>query len=144
MMMPNRNSIVRNATKGSTAPGRPGGIFLGICKRTAGGVYVEIPGLAAGALFGPCKVVGQYPLVGSSVLCSFLENRNDEVIVLGKQVGTNILQNAGTPVADTDATTKKYVDDLIAALQTQITSLNTQLTTLRNRYNAHTGHPPPP
>ncbi|NBR35788.1 MAG: hypothetical protein EBT80_00095 [Chitinophagales bacterium] len=141
----NRTGQRTNQTKGSSAPGRPGGVFLGVCTRTAGGVYVKIPTLTKGSNvnFGPCKVVGLYPPVGSYVLCTFLENKNDEVVILGKVVGTNVLQNTGTPVTDTDATTKKYVDDAIALLQAQITNLQTQVTTLRNRYNSHTTHPPP-
>lgn len=146
MINSDRQGQRTNQKKGSSAPGRPGGVFLGVCTKIAGGVYVKIPKLTGGKAinFGPCKVVGLYPPVGSYVLCTFVEDRNDEIVVLGKIVGTNVLQNTGTPVADTDATTKKYVDDLIASLQTQINGLQTQVTTLRNRYNAHTGHPPPP
>jgi hypothetical protein len=71
-----------------------------------------------------------------------MEDRNEEIVVLGKIVSTNVLQNTGTPTIDTDAATKKYVDDLIHLLQTQINGLQTQVTNLRNTYNTHIAHPP--
>jgi|GEM_PF-3088595 len=135
-----------NPQKGSSAPGRPTGVFIGKVTRTSGGVYVSIPSLTGGLTninFGPCKVVGLYPTVGSAVLCTFLENRNDDVVILGKIIATNILQNTGTPVVATDATTKQYVDEKVTILQTQINSLQTALTALTNRYNSHVAHPPP-
>lgn len=135
----------RNPTKGSTAPGRAGGIFVGIITKVDGGVYVAIPSLNPDpkAEFGPCKVIGQYPIKDQQVLCSFLENRTEEIVVLGKQLSSNVLTNVGTPTSDNHAATKKYVDDLIAVLQGQINTINAALTALTNRYNSHSAHPPP-
>jgi len=135
-----------NPLKGSSASGRPTGVFVGKVTRTSGGVYVSIPSLTGQITtinFGPCKVVGLYPAVGNAVLCTFLENRNDDVVVLGKIIATNVLQNTGTPVVETDATTKEYVDSKVTILQNQINSLSTALTALTNRYNSHVAHPPP-
>lgn len=135
----------RNPTKGSTASGRAGGIFVGIITRVEGGVYVAIPSLNPdpNAVFGPCKVIGQYPIKDQQVLCSFLENRTEEVVILGKQLSSNVLTNVGTPTSDNHAATKKYVDDLITVLQGQINTINAALTALTNRYNSHSAHPPP-
>lgn len=135
----------KNPTKGSTAPGRVGGIFVGKVVRIDGGVYVSIAGINSDekVSFGPCRVIGQYPVLQQQVLCSFLENRTEEIVILGKELTSNVLTNVGTPTSDNHAATKKYVDDLISTLQGQINTLNTALTALTTRYNSHTGHPPP-
>ena len=133
----------KNLAKGSSSPRSVGGIFVGIVDRISGGVYVKIPGINNTGVFGPCKIIGQFPAPGQQVLCSFLENRNEEIVILGKQLASNVLTNVGTPTSDDHATTKKYVDDLVSLLQIQINTLNTALTALTARYNAHTNHPPP-
>lgn len=132
-----RTGKVTNATKGSSSGVQPGGLFIGVCKRlSAQGPYVSIPNLSPGSVFGPCKVSGLYPIVGSLVICMFLENRLEEVVILGRLITSNVINSTGEPVVATDAATKNYVDSQITALQAQITAL-------RTRYNVHVAHPPP-
>ncbi len=85
-----------------------GGIYIGTITSTTNGVFVEIPKVAPGQAFGPCVVaagafnldltkqnvsgtmvvtdvkieLGQ-PQVGKKVICMFLDNKMDEVIVVG-------------------------------------------------------------
>lgn len=144
-MNDNGQGQTKNIQKGSSAPGSVGGVFVGECVRTAGGVFIRIPTITKGEKvnFGPCKVVGLYPVVGDRVLCTFLENRNDDIVVLGKIIKSNVLTNTGTPVSAGDATTKAYVDGVAIILQNQINTLTTALAALTSRYNSHAGHPPP-
>lgn len=85
-----------------------GGIYIGTVTSTTNGVFVEIPKVAPGQSFGPCVVsAGAFainqtkqtvdgvqvvtnvslslnkPSVGSKVICMFLDNKMDEVIVVG-------------------------------------------------------------
>lgn len=144
-MNDNSQGIRKNQQKASSAPGAVSGVFIGNCVRISGGVYITIPTATKGEkiIFGPCKTVGLYPAVGDRVLCTFLENRNDEVVVLGKVIQSNVLTNTGTPTVATHATTKEYVDSKAIVLQNQINTLTTALTALTNRYNSHIAHPPP-
>ena len=66
----------------------------------------------------------------------FLEDRLEEVVVLGRLITSNVINSTGDPLVATDAATKNYVDGQIADLQAQITAL-------RTRYNVHVAHPPP-
>ena len=132
-----RTGKVTNATKGSSSGSQPGGLYIGVCKRlSANGPYISIPNLSPGAVFGPCKVSGLYPIVGSLVVCMFLEDRLDEVVILGRLIASNVINSTGEPVVPTDVATKNYVDSQIISLQAQITAL-------RTRYNSHVAHPPP-
>lgn len=132
-----RTGKVTNATKGSSSGSQPGGLYIGVCKRlSAQGPYISIPNLSPGAVFGPCKVSGLYPFPGSLVVCMFLEDRLDEVVILGRLIASNVINSTGEPVVPTDVATKNYVDSQIVALQAQITAL-------RTRYNSHVAHPPP-
>ena len=137
MQNPRRTGKITNATKGSFSGVQPGGLYIGVCKRlSAQGPYISIPNLSPGSVFGPCKVSGLYPVAGSLVVCMFLEDRLEEVVVLGRLITSNVINSTGDPLVATDAATKNYVDGQIADLQAQITAL-------RTRYNVHVAHPPP-
>jgi len=84
-----------------------GGLHLGTVTKVDDGIYVEIPKIAANFSFGPCLIVDNWgggPVlevegsitpatislasenifeVGSKVLCGFLNNGLDEIIILG-------------------------------------------------------------
>lgn len=105
-----RNYISPNKT--SSVPKEGGGTYVGTVTSVSGNfVYVEIPLVAPGQSFGPClcnstpdieltketittgsgdvEVVTDVtlsfgtPSVGSKVFCSFVDNRLEEVVVLG-------------------------------------------------------------
>lgn len=139
------SGVQKNLSKGSTTSNKPGGVFIGICKRITGGVFVSIPNATNNKeiLFGPCKVSGLFPFVGQQLLCTFLENRTSDVVILGKLTSSNVLSNTGTPVEPNDATTKQYVDNQIINLQNQINSLNALYAALSTSFISHTNHPQP-
>lgn len=85
-----------------------GGTYVGTVTSITNGVFVEIPKVAPGQSFGPCVVAAglftinqtkqvheglevvtnvslslNSPAVGSKVICMFLDNKLDEVIVVG-------------------------------------------------------------
>jgi len=89
-----------------------GGVYIGTVTSTTNGLFVEIPKVAPGQSFGPCVVAAgafaitqtkqtvstpsgtvqavtnvslslNKPAVGSKVICMFLDNKMDEVIVVG-------------------------------------------------------------
>lgn len=85
-----------------------GGTYIGKVTSITNGVFVEIPKVAPGQSFGPCVIAaGAFnlditkqnvsgtmvvtdveielgsPQVGSKVICMFLDNKMDEVIVVG-------------------------------------------------------------
>ena len=89
-----------------------GGTYVGTVTSTTNGVFVEIPKVAPGQSFGPCVVAAgafainqtkqtvsgvqvvtnvslslNKPTVGSKVICMFLDNKMDEVIVVGSVSG---------------------------------------------------------
>jgi hypothetical protein len=83
------------------------GLYVGIVRKVEGKrVWVELPAVSPGFAFGPCLVVAgvvsysattaitsdstpvvteinQVPGVGRNVLCAFINNSLDEVVVLG-------------------------------------------------------------
>jgi hypothetical protein len=81
------------------------------------GVFVQIPSVAPQTTFGPCAVFTTYPVLGQRVLCSFLDNRFDEVVILGRKTESKIIKDVDTPVQAKDATNKAYVDSVIASLK---------------------------
>lgn len=68
------------------------GVYIGeVVRSDSDGVFVKVPQLALDAAFGPCPVMsessatvaGTAPAAGTRVVCSFLENKFDELIILG-------------------------------------------------------------
>jgi hypothetical protein len=129
-----------SSLKASSRRPQPGGLSLGQVTRDTGGIFVEVPQVAPGQTFGPCAVFGPYPKTGDTVLCAFLDNKFDEIVVLGKASTSKVLKDVATPVENTDASNKLYVDNEIASTETytdnQIASLlsyvNGQLATKAN------------
>jgi hypothetical protein len=72
------------------------GIYVGNVTRideASQRIYVEIPRYVAGFEFGPLNVAcPDLPAVGDSVACSFLENKQEDVMVLG------VIKNASSDV----------------------------------------------
>lgn len=66
---------------------RPNGVYLGTVKRVDavhGTLWVEIERLSRGHEFGPLlSCLDTTPSVGDRVVCSFLEGRTDDLIVIG-------------------------------------------------------------
>jgi hypothetical protein len=105
-----------SSLKASSRRPQPGGLSLGKVTRDTGGIFVEVPKVAPGQTFGPCVVFGPYPKDGDTVLCAFLDNKFDEVVVLGKATNSKVLKDVATPVASTDGSNKLYVDNEISSL----------------------------
>lgn len=94
-------------SKTSSVPLQTNSLYIGIVKRVDGKqVWVEIPTISPGFAFGPCLVaagvaayssttaitsdsspvvtsIDQVPAVGRNVVCAFINNSLDEVVVLG-------------------------------------------------------------
>lgn len=90
--------------KSASVPQQGGGLYVGTVSSVgANGLFVNIPGVASGFPFGPCPSIKnvnseqialtgnaqtieafQEYAVGDSVLCAFLENKLDQVVVIGK------------------------------------------------------------
>ena len=115
-----------NPLKGSAAKHTPAGLYIGKVVRVVGGIYISIPALAPGTTFGPCKTFGVYPTLDQVVLCGFLDSKFNEPVVVGKLTESKVLKDVDTPVENTDASNKLYVDNQIASL---LSYVNAQLAT---------------
>jgi hypothetical protein len=109
-----------NSIKASSRKPQPGGLYRGTVTGVTNGIFVEVPTVAPGQTFGPCTVFGPYPKAGDIVLCAFLDNRFDELVVLGKETKSKVLKDVDTPTANTDASNKLYVDTEISELRAYI------------------------
>ena len=118
-----------NSTKASSRKPQPGGLYKGIVTRVAGGIFVDVPKVAPGQPFGPCMVFGPYPILGDNVLCAFLDNKFDELVILGRETKSKVLKDVDTPTANTDASNKLYVDNEVSDL---LSYVNAQLATKAN------------
>jgi hypothetical protein len=118
-----------NSTKASSRKPQPGGLYKGIVVRVAGGIFVDVPKVAPGQTFGPCMVFGPYPILGDNVLCAFLDNKFDELVILGRETTSKVLKDVDTPTANTDASNKLYVDNEVSDL---LSYVNAQLATKAN------------
>ena len=98
------NIIVPSKTVNTPFTGQ--GIYIGIVRQVADKqVYVEVPLISPGFIFGPCLVVSNKvttsttsssgyltsvtvsnaaPSVGEKVVCAFLNGERSEIIVLGR------------------------------------------------------------
>lgn len=85
-MIPDPQARFTKAGKGSSVKPIRNGHYIGKVSRTSGGIFVKIPKIAPGVTFGPCKKFFTESLaVGDNVLCTFLDNKFDEVVLVGKQ-----------------------------------------------------------
>lgn len=109
-----------SSTKASSRKPQPGGLYKGTVTRVADGIFVSVPKVAPGQIFGPCMVFGPYPVLGDNVLCAFLDNRFDELVILGRETTSKVLKDVDTPTANTDASNKLYVDTEISELRAYI------------------------
>jgi hypothetical protein len=105
-----------NPLKGSSTKAGGPGFYLGKVVRVTGGIFVTIPAVAAGSTFGPCKTFCAHPILGQTVLCGFLDNKFNEVVILGKESTSKVIKDVDTPTANTDASNKLYVDNQISTL----------------------------
>lgn len=129
-----------NPLNGSATKHAPAGLYLGKVVRVVGGIYISIPALAPGSTFGPCKTFGVYPVLNQVIVCGFLDSKFNEPVVIGKITESKVIKDVDTPVENTDASNKLYVDTEIASSKTytdgQIASLlsyvNAQLATKAN------------
>jgi hypothetical protein len=91
-------------SKTASNPMSNNGLFLGTVKKIEddGGVFVEIPYILAGFSFGPASVANyEYtPAIDDRVVCGFINNALDEVIVLGKVAFGTMDTAFGTPKPD--------------------------------------------
>jgi hypothetical protein len=79
------------------------GVYVGNVTRTdeaSQQIYVEIPRYVVGFEFGPLNVAcSDLPVVGDSVACLFLENKQEDVMILG------VIKNADSDVTVTPVVT---------------------------------------
>ena len=93
--------------KGSSTSLQYGGVYVGRVVRVDGAYcYVELPRLSPGSIFGPCLTISStYPFmpeIEDIVICAFMENNWDQVVILGKTMRDADLINyddidGGTP-----------------------------------------------
>lgn len=120
-MLYDPSSRFSNPKKASSRKPTPGGLYLGTVVRvSAQGVFVNVPKVAAQTVFGPCTVFCTYPIAGQKVLCGFLDNRFEEVVILGRETTSKIIKEVETPSATTDAANKSYVDSVIQNLKNYV------------------------
>lgn len=83
--MIDNSSMFTNAEKASSKPLEPVGIYVGQVVRIDenGNIYVTIPKVSHGTVFGPVLCFSVVPTVGNFVAVSFLDSRMDEAVILG-------------------------------------------------------------
>ena len=115
-----RTSRFGNSGKASSRRPKPGGLYRGTVTRDNGGIFVLVASVNPAAPFGPCTVFGPYPKKDDVVLCAFLDNKFDELVVIGKETKTKVLKYVDTPTANTDGSNKLYVDTEITTLKSYV------------------------
>ena len=89
--------------KTASRPFSAGGVYFGTVTRVDDSlkrVYVKIPRFVTNAEFGPLAVVGpELPVVGDRVACLFMENRTDDIVVIGVIRNQSMLPTAPVVVA---------------------------------------------
>lgn len=84
------SSNLSNPSKGSSKPISQNSNYIGIVTRIVGTkTIIKIPKLNALQEFGPCDVYGTFPAVGDNVLCSYIDNRLDHIVVIGALASTD-------------------------------------------------------
>ncbi|NCV44508.1 MAG: hypothetical protein EBW15_06925 [Actinobacteria bacterium] len=117
-----QNDDYINYENGSQHPFRGGGLYLGRVTAVDAGkrASVRIPSL--GLTLRSCPVVGTTPTlflsVGDSVICAFLENDNQEVVVIGRiNISLDVYATKTEFVALTNA---------VQALEARVSALENQ------------------
>ena len=77
-------------------------------------------GVSATHIFGPCDVYCAFPVINQKVLCGFLDNRFDEVVILGKTTTSKIVTDVDSPILSSDGANKNYIDTEILTLKQYI------------------------
>lgn len=127
-----RNPDYMNYDNGSQFPFGGGGVYLGKVLAVDAGnrVTVKIPSL--GLTLNSCPVVGTTkvlkPMVDDTVACAFLENDNQEVVVIGR---INIALEVYATKAELLA-----VSAQLSTLSGQLSSLSGQISALDGRVSA--------
>lgn len=107
--MANDNGLIAPGKTVNT-PFQGGGVYVGIVRQVTGSaIYVEVPEVASGFVYGPCLVTSNAfslnvtkqtvdgvqvvtnvtlsnvaPPVGRKVLCTFLNNEKADVVITGR------------------------------------------------------------
>jgi len=73
-------------SKTASNPLTQSGLYVGnVTRSDSGGVFVTIPQIVPDFAFGPClRLAASNPSIGTKVLCGFLNNQFDEVVILGE------------------------------------------------------------
>lgn len=122
--------IYTSPDKTASVPFQPNGIYTGLVTRvdTANQrVWVMIPRVANGFQFGPLTVLStDLPAVNDRVGCMFVENRADDVVVLGS------IKSSTSPVYATPITCTSTTRPVDAAIGTIIYETDTSKTVIWN------------
>jgi len=109
---------------------RPNGIYAGIVTRVDTGlqrVWVMIPRIANGFQFGPLSVATTIlPIVGDRVACMFVEDRQDDLVILGS------LKNSNSPLYTASITCTSTTRPTDPPVGTQIYETDTTKTLIWN------------
>lgn len=109
---------------------RPNGVYAGIVTRVDTGlqrVWVMIPRIANGFQFGPLSVATTIlPIVGDRVACMFVEDRQDDLVILGS------LKNSNSPVYTASVTCTSTTRPTDPPVGTQIYETDTTKTLIWN------------
>ena len=108
---------------------------LSDCKLSGDDVWTDEEKAKARELLGTLK---KYGALGQSALYAFNEKGNQMYVYFSDKVLANAMAQrytdgrlrVGTPVEDADATTKKYVDDLVGSVESILTELHTHAESL--------------
>ena len=116
-MFDSTTSRFSNPSKASSKRPQPGGLYTGVVVRVEGGVFVRVEKVSATHIFGPCDVYCAFPVINQKVLCGFLDNRFDEVVILGKTTTSKIVTDVDSPILSSDGANKNYIDTEILTLK---------------------------
>lgn len=119
-MFDSTTSRFSNPSKASSKRPQPGGLYTGVVVRVEGGVFVRVEKVSATHIFGPCDVYCAFPVINQKVLCGFLDNRFDEVVILGKTTTSKIVTDVDSPILSSDGANKNYIDTEILTLKQYI------------------------
>jgi hypothetical protein len=88
------NSNFTNRAKGSSRSSNANSTYIGIVTRIVGDrVILRIPKLNPVTEFGPCDIYCDLPNVGQNVLCGYIDERFEHLVVLAKKYTTETNAN---------------------------------------------------